>query len=126
MPITESLALWAYTSLELAGVAVILIGVAGASLGFLRRLQSGVPAAERFHTFRRDVGRSILLGLEFLIAADLIRTVAVDPTLSNVAILGLIVLIRTFLGLTLDVEVEGKWPWQGEASGVGRQASGGE
>ena len=119
MTITESLVLWAYTGLELAGVAVILIGVAGASLGFFTRLRNGIPAAKRFHSFRRDVGRSILLGLEFLIAADLIRTVAVEPTLSNVATLGLIVLIRTFLGLTLGVEVEGKWPWQGEGKGEG-------
>ena len=62
--------------------------------------------------FRRQLGRSIILGLEFLIAGDIIRTVIVADTLANVAILGLIILIRTFLGLTLHLEVEGRWPWQ--------------
>jgi hypothetical protein len=57
-------------------------------------------------------GRSILLGLEFLVAADIIRTVAVQPSLENVAVLGLIVLIRTFLSFSLEVEIDGRWPWR--------------
>jgi uncharacterized membrane protein len=57
-------------------------------------------------------GRSILLGLEFLVAADIIRTVAVQPSLQNVAVLGLIVLIRTFLSFSLEVEIDGRWPWR--------------
>ena len=59
-------------------------------------------------------GRSIILGLEFLIAGDIIRTVVVADTLENVAVLGLIILIRTFLSVTLHLEVEGRWPWQAE------------
>jgi len=62
--------------------------------------------------FRQDLGKSILLGLEFLIAGDIIRTVVVDTTLVNVLILGLIVLIRTFLSMALQLEIEGRWPWQ--------------
>jgi uncharacterized membrane protein len=67
------------------------------------------------------VGRAILLGLEFLIAGDIIRSVVVDPTLLNILTLGLIVLIRTFLSMTLQLEVEGSWPWQ-RASGIADSA----
>jgi uncharacterized membrane protein len=62
--------------------------------------------------YRRQLGRSIILGLEFLIAGDIIRTVIVADTLANVAILGIIILIRTFLSFTLHLEVEGHWPWR--------------
>src|SRR5437588_12926430 len=68
-----------------------------------------------YSLYRQDVGRAILLGLEFLIAGDIIRTVVVAPTLQNVVVLGLIVLIRTFLSLSLQLEIEGKLPWQREA-----------
>jgi hypothetical protein len=65
------------------------------------------------HRIVRTVfGRSILLGLEFLVAADIIRTVAAQPSLQNVAVLGLIVLIRTFLSFSLEVEIDGRWPWR--------------
>jgi uncharacterized membrane protein len=67
-----------------------------------------------YSLYRQDVGRAILLGLEFLIAGDIIRTVVVAPTLQNVVVLGLIVLIRTFLSLSLQLEIEGKLPWQRE------------
>jgi uncharacterized membrane protein len=65
----------------------------------------------RYRRFRQDLGRGILLGLEFLVAADIIRTVAVAPTLENVLVLGLIVLIRTFLSIALQVEIDGVLPW---------------
>jgi uncharacterized membrane protein len=67
---------------------------------------------EVYRIVRTVFGRSILLGLEFLVAADIIRTVAVQPSLENVAVLGLIVLIRTFLSFSLEVEIDGRWPWQ--------------
>ncbi len=70
-----------------------------------------------YSLYRQDVGRAILLGLEFLIAGDLIRTVVVAPTMQNVVVLGLIVLIRTFLSLSLQLEIEGKLPWRREAPG---------
>jgi uncharacterized membrane protein len=66
-------------------------------------------------TFRRMLGRAILTGLELLVAADIIRTVAIDPTLESVAVLGVIVLIRTFLSFSLEVEIDGRWPWQKKA-----------
>ena len=91
------------------GVLVIVLGtlVATARLTVHRR-----QGADSYRQFRQDIGRGILLGLEFLVAADIIRTVAVTPTLEGVLVLGLIVLIRTFLSTALQVELEGRWPWQ--------------
>jgi uncharacterized membrane protein len=68
--------------------------------------------AKAYRRYRADLGRGILLGLELLVAADIIGTVAVTPTLQSLAVLGLIVLIRTFLSFSLEVEIEGRWPWQ--------------
>lgn len=68
---------------------------------------------EAYYHFRRRLGRAILLGLELLVAADIVGTVAVEPTLENVLVLALIVLIRTFLSVSLTLEIEGRWPWQG-------------
>lgn len=91
------------------GVAVIVIGIAVAAV----RLVANRAPGDRYRRLRQDIGLSILLGLELLIAGDIIRTVAVTPTLDGVLVLGLIVLIRTFLSMTLQVELEGRWPWQG-------------
>ena len=65
-----------------------------------------------YKRFKDKIGQSLLLGLEFLVAADIIRTVALSPTLYNIAVLGVLVLIRTFLSWSLVVEIEGRWPWQ--------------
>lgn len=96
---------------EVAGVACIVIGFALAFVRSAMQLRADGTAAA-FRTLRHTFGHSILLGLEILIAADLIRTVAVEPTLSNLAVLGMLVLIRTFLSWSLEVEIEGHWPWQ--------------
>lgn len=93
-----------------AGVLVIVVSLVGA-VG--RYLATGLGQPEGYRRLRQDLGRGILLGLEFLVAADIIRTVAVTPTLESVAVLGLIVLIRTFLSMSLEVEIEGRWPWEG-------------
>jgi uncharacterized membrane protein len=69
-------------------------------------------AGDIYKRFKDKIGKSLLLGLEFLIAADIIRTVALSPTLYNIAVLGVLVLIRTFLSLSLVVEIEGRWPWE--------------
>jgi uncharacterized membrane protein len=95
-----------------AGVLVIVVGVVVALL----RVGLGPPVSDSYRRFRQDLGRGILLGLEFLVAADIIRTVAVTPTLESVAVLGLIVVIRTFLSMALQVEVEGRLPWQRPAA----------
>ena len=103
---------------ELAGIAAIVLGALVAlvrlALGVLglRRVDPTSASGEHMTAFRRTLGRSILAGLELLVAADIVRTVAIEPTLENVLVLGLIVLIRTFLSMSLEVEIEGKWPWQ--------------
>jgi uncharacterized membrane protein len=100
------------TAIEVLGVAVIVVGALLASARFLRRgfgLNSWNEAYERF---RADLGRGILLGLEFLVAGDIIGTVAVAPTFESLGVLAAIVLIRTFLSFSLEVEIEGRWPWQ--------------
>lgn len=96
--------------MEAAGVATMVLGALLA--GVLLAVRRGLEAKEAYRRFRLNLGRAILLGLEFLVAADIIRTVSEEPTLMGVAVLGLIVLIRTFLSFTLTVELEGRWPWQ--------------
>lgn len=91
------------------GVAVILFAIIIASY---RYITTGRTSLKGYVRYRQDLGRGILLGLEVLVAADIIRTVAFEPTLEGVLILGLIVLIRTFLSSALQVELEGRWPWQ--------------
>jgi uncharacterized membrane protein len=96
--------------LDAVGVCVIVFGAVIASVRFAARPQ--ISDTDRYRTYRQDLGRAILLGLELLIAGDIIRTVGVAPTLENVFILALIVVIRTFLSMALQLEVEGRWPWQ--------------
>lgn len=102
---------------DAAGVLVIVLGILVAMLRFC---VGGRRTATPYRHFRQDLGRGILLGLEFLVAADIIRTVAVTPTLDSVLVLGLIVLIRTFLSMSLQVELEGRWPWQRAEESAGR------
>jgi len=102
------------SALDLLGVALIAIGL-GISFVRYAGIAFAPPAgAEPYRQLRQDIGRAILLGLEVLVAADIIRTVAVTPTLESVAVLGAIVAIRTFLSMSLQVEVEGRFPWQRE------------
>jgi uncharacterized membrane protein len=87
-------------------VAVVVSMVSG----LIVRLRSDGAAA--FKTFKRYIARGLLIGLDLLIAADIIKTVTLELTLENVVILGLLVLIRTFLSWSLELEVDGRWPWQ--------------
>lgn len=96
--------------IDAVGVAVIAVGALISAATAVSRLRRGTP--DVYRTFRAQLGRSILLGLEFLVAADIIRTVAVTPTARSVAVLAGIVLIRTFLSFSLELEVTGAWPWQ--------------
>jgi uncharacterized membrane protein len=91
------------------GVAVIVLGVLWATGAAALRLRRGERA---YQPYRRQLGRSILLGLEFLVAADIIRTVAVEPSFASVGVLAVIVAIRTFLSFSLELEITGRWPWQ--------------
>jgi uncharacterized membrane protein len=101
---------------EILGVATLLIGLVAALLSGGLELIRGQAPRSAYRTVRTIFAHAILLGLEFLVAADIIRTVAVQPSLENVAVLGLIVLIRTFLSFSLEVELEGRWPWAGGAA----------
>jgi len=95
---------------ELVGVALILAGAAAATIRFVVRW-TRASLDEAYREYRQDLGRAILLGLEFLVAGDIINTVAVDPTFRSVGVLAGIVVIRTFLSFSLEVEIEGRWPW---------------
>jgi uncharacterized membrane protein len=98
-------------AIEIGGIAIIVLGLLGASIAVLWQVLKGHSGSEAFNLYRSNVGRAILLGLEFLVAADIINTVAIEPTLESLMILGGIVLIRTFLSFSLEVEIEGRWPW---------------
>ena len=106
---------WVTRAIEVTGIGIIVIGAAGSLIAFLRRLLKGQPKEKIVNEFRTDLGRSILLGLEFLVAADIVNTVAIDPSVDSLIVLAGIVLIRTFLSLSLEVEIEGRWPWQRHA-----------
>lgn len=95
--------------IEVVGILVIVFG---SFLALYRYFSAKHAYGSSYRTFRHDLGKAILLGLEFLVAGDIIATVTTDPTLDNVLVLGLIVVIRTFLSLSLQVELEGRWPWQ--------------
>jgi uncharacterized membrane protein len=101
-------------AVEVAGVAVIIIGAIYATLVFFAHALRESEEAS-YSEYRRRLGRAIILGLEFLVAGDIIRTVAVAPTFEELGILAGIVGIRTFLAFSLEVEISGHWPWQGQA-----------
>ncbi|MDQ0679863.1 putative membrane protein [Arthrobacter pascens] len=107
--------------MDFAGVAVMVIGalvsIPMALRGYQpRKLPEGSKKLTVYRSYRQLLGRSILLGLELLVAADIIRTVAVTPTYESVGVLAIIVLIRTFLSFSLELEITGRWPWQKEPS----------
>jgi uncharacterized membrane protein len=105
------------TGVEVLGIVTIVVGLAVALVKAARVQLQGEGGDAAYRAVRTVFGRSILLGLEFLVAADIIRTVAVEPSLENVAVLGLIVLIRTLLSFSLEVEIDGTWPWRRAAAG---------
>jgi len=110
------------TAFEAAAVIVLLLGVLIAAGRYLiDRMQRGQERHEAYRTLRQGIGRALLLALELLVAADIIDTVAVEPSLENLGRLGLLVLIRTFLSFSLELEIDGRWPWQSkrEASDKG-------
>ena len=97
--------------------SLLRVGIVAVLVGVLVSAALAVPNLVRrsgdvFESLRRHLGRSILLGLEFLVAGDIVRTVAVEPTLENVGVLAIIVLVRTGLSFVLELEITGRWPWQ--------------
>jgi uncharacterized membrane protein len=103
---------YAATGIELLAVAVIVLAIVFATAAYAMKILARQADQTTYTDFRHRVGRALLLGLEILVAADIIRTVVLEPTLSNVLVLGLLVLIRTFLSWALVLEIEERWPWQ--------------
>jgi uncharacterized membrane protein len=97
--------------IEIIGIIAIVAAVSAAGFFFFRNLRRQ-DFTKTYNDLRVHVGRGILIGLEFLVAADIIGTVAVDPTIENLSVLGLVVLIRTFLSFAIEAEIHGRWPWQ--------------
>lgn len=99
-------------ALELAGIAIIVAAAILATVNAIAQVAHREPREAIYPAYRSRLGRGILLGLEFLVAADIINTVAVELTYHSVGVLAVIVLIRTFLSFTLELETTGRWPWQ--------------
>ena len=97
---------------EAFGAAIMVLGGLGALLVFAFRALRVETAHESYSELRQNLGRCILVGLEVLIIADIVRTIIVDPTLESVAVLGIIVVIRIALSFSLEVEIDGFWPWR--------------
>ena len=98
--------------IELMGVAVICLGLAYATVLFVYRCATGEANKVAFENYRANLGRGILLGLELLVAADIIFTITSELTWESVGLLGMVVLIRTFLSFSLETEIEGTLPWK--------------
>jgi uncharacterized membrane protein len=97
--------------IEVLAVAIIVVAIVHGTTRFLLHMQQRVEDA--YEQYKVQLAKSLLLGLEFLVAADIVRTVGLEPTLHNVGILGLLVIVRTFLSWSIVVEIEGRWPWRG-------------
>lgn len=99
-------------AIEIAGVAVIVVGVIAATVIFALHGWRRRGFAEAYQQYRTHLGQAILLGLEFLVAADIVNTVVVEPSFESLGVLAVVVAIRTFLSFSLEVEIHGRWPWQ--------------
>jgi uncharacterized membrane protein len=110
---------WVAVGIETLAIAIIVIGVILTTAVFIARALKEGALDECYRRFRSDFGKAILLGLEFLIASDIVGTVAVGPTFRDLGVLGLLVLIRTFLSFALELEITGRWPWEKDGGGKG-------
>jgi uncharacterized membrane protein len=108
-------------AVEIGGVLMLVLTAIVATALLFRDWRREGTFAPAYKAYRRNLGRGILLGLEFLVIGDIIGTVAIEPTFHNLGVLGLIVLIRTFLSFSLEVEIEGHWPWHGSRKDGGRE-----
>jgi len=111
-------------AIEMLAVGLIVYVIATASYRFFTEGAVLKEGDTRFRRYKERLGKSLLLGLEILVAADIVRTVALEPSFNNVAVLGLLVLIRTFLSWSLVVELEGRWPWQPKIAAVKGEGKG--
>ncbi|WP_326551646.1 DUF1622 domain-containing protein [Micromonospora sp. NBC_01813] len=107
----ETVVLIVGTTIDAVGVLIIIAGLLAGSALYLRGVIRQHDLRANYRRYRQNIGRAILLGLEFLVAGDIIRTVAISPTFESVGVLALIVVVRTFLSFSLEVEIDGRWPW---------------
>ena len=107
--VTRNLVEMAVLGVAVLAVIVILVAILFGTCRYIFHFLSRVP--ESYDHYRAQLGKALLLGLQLLVAADVVRTVALEPTLENVLVLGLLVLVRTFLSWSTVVEIEGRWPW---------------
>ena len=102
---------------EAAAIAVIVVGIIIATALYIFKLLRKQGSVETYDSYRHALARTLLLSLEFLVAADIVRTVIIDePSFERIGVLGFIILIRTFLSWALEVEINGRWPWQGPST----------
>jgi uncharacterized membrane protein len=103
---------WASLIIEVVAVIIIVLAIINALSRYVFRAMLRPDEGDHYQQLKISLGKALLLGLEILVAADIIRTVALEATLNSVMVLGILVLIRTFLSWALVVEIEGRWPWQ--------------
>jgi uncharacterized membrane protein len=108
----DQLIKWVAVGIEAIAIGIIVVGAITTTIIFLVRIIKEGALEDCYRRFRSDFGKAILLGLEFLIASDIVGTVAVGPTYTDLGILALLVVIRTFLSFSLELEITGRWPWQ--------------
>lgn len=100
---------WSATGFELVTVVTLVAGSLFGLIRFVAHIK--VKRDDAYHQFKKNLGKMLILSLEFLVAADIIKTVALAQTIDNILVLGLLVIIRTFLSWSTTVEIEGRWPW---------------
>jgi len=115
----DQLISWVAVGIESIAIGIIVVGAITTTVIFFVQVIKEGALGNCYRRFRSDFGKAILLGLEFLIASDIVGTVAVGPTFKDLGILALLVLIRTFLSFSLELEITGRWPWQPPTDGRG-------
>lgn len=113
----DQLIKWVAVGIEAIAIGIIVLGAITTTIIFLVRIIKEGALEDCYRRFRSDFGKAVLLGLEFLIASDIVGTVAIGPTYSDLGILALLVVIRTFLSFSLELEITGRWPWQPTTDG---------
>ena len=111
-PLFTVITYWIVMTVQALGVLIIVIGFLNASVSSVVQFRKPDRPENLYEMYRQKLGRSVLLGLEFLLAASVISTVAIAPSFRNVGVLGLIILLRSFLSMMLDMDLYGKWPWE--------------
>lgn len=103
---------YASLGIEMLAIGIIVVAIVSGTARYIVQSLARPPQRYAYDHYKVRLGKALLLGLEILVAADVVRTVALEPSIESVAVLGILVVIRTFLSWSLVVEIEGRWPWQ--------------